>query len=649
MNRVYSKWDKFELPQLTERDYGIPWPKGTTQLTREFLCFLACRRGTNTPGMQPALIHFLNINRLLYPTMVELYKDVPKGRVWNNYFLDVAEILTDFNGSCQDRTLLTGPASANKTYTVASYVFTSWMAAPDKTLAMVSTTSGSASERRIWADIKDFHREGKYEENGIPQIGKVIEYLKAIVFDEGKELGGSDSNQRDFRNGLQVIAIANDSTGAAALNTIQGSKNEYVIWALDEMAQMNPGVTRPNGNLGKNPHYHFIGIGNANDANDPHAQDCMPLGGLEALDVNVDRRWTSATGKDVLFLHGEESPNNHPFVDQSNIKKANDYPFPYAANRMTSEISAKEYGHGNIEEGKNSTDYWKFDIGFWAPAAAASSLYTKNIFISYNAHIPPDIIVEGKRTFGAGDFAFSAGGDSNTFMESHFGFNSKGDKRIILPSETTIIRSHATNKDDFYKGIAKQYVERIQSLKIDYKDFGGDTGNDASLIMNEMSRLAGTYDLKGISSVGEAVNKKKYQNKVTELWFTVRDVIKTGLIRGVNFQSRYYSELIKRKYSAIGRNSFVIERKRDMKKRMGKSPDNADVFIYNLYMVAQSGLIDEELVAAREILSSEDVYEKEQEGGRMRRLELYPNQQKEEEFQLTETFDGDGDFGYSFL
>ena len=211
----YNKWDDFVLPQLTESNYGIEWPRNTAQITKELMCFKICwekQKGfSETLG---AFYHYLNIVRLLWPTDIDIFKDVKKGgiykddgRIWNNYFLDIAFKLCN---SKRKRKCICGPASANKTYCVANYDYVCYICAPNETLVMASTTSGSASERRIWADIKDFHRKAKWAECGIEPVGEIIEYLKAITFDPGKQLGGADFNSRDFRNGITVIPIAND-------------------------------------------------------------------------------------------------------------------------------------------------------------------------------------------------------------------------------------------------------------------------------------------------------------------------------------------------------------------------------------------------------------------------------------------------------
>ena len=618
-NSPYKKWESYELPQLTETNYGYPFPSGMAQISKELMMFRYSQEGLKiSKGQKPTLYHFLNIIRMLWPHKIDLYKDVKKGgiylesgRIWNNYCLDIARKLCEED----DKKIFAGPASANKTYMVAAYDFVSYICAPSDTMVMISTTSGSASERRIWADIKDFYREARWKECGIKPIGEIIEYLKAIVFDPLKELGGADKNNRDFRNGISVIPIATDSSGEAALSTIQGTKNTRVFWTVDEMAQMQQGVTRPTTNLMNNNFFQFDGIGNSSSPSDPHGNGCMPKEGLPGLNVDRDREWISANGNSVLFLHGEESPNNHPYIDQSKIKRNSDYPFPYASNPFTANKAASELGFGDIEVGKQTIDYWKFQVGFWPPLDASRSLYTRNLFTSNNADKPHEIIIQGARPFGAGDFAFTVGGDDNSFMSAVVGYNSAGKKIINFSPETKSIKVKATDKREFIKATAGEFVTHIKAEGIAYEDFGADTGNDAVLMFKEMSRSANTHDFVGISSVGDAVRKDKYKNKVTELWFNARDLIKTGCCRGINLRSKYFTQLTERRYEAISKTLCQIEKKKEMKKRTGRSPDDADAFIYLCYMIIRSGIFADELSRAKEILDSEEIKERESRRG----------------------------------
>ena len=128
--------------------------------------------------------------------------------------------------------------------------------------------------------------------------------------------------------------------------------------------------------------------------------------------------------------------------------------------------------------------------------------------------------------------------------------------------------------------------------------------------MNEISRLAKTHDLVGISSSGAAYRNDKYANKVTEMWFDARDLVRTGLFRGIDVNSQFVKQLCQRRYTSVRKNYYQIERKRDMKKRIGRSPDLADAFIYLCSMLIRSGLFDNELEKVRTIKDvSEEIQE----------------------------------------
>ena len=150
-----------------------------------------------------------------------------------------------------------------------------------------------------------------------------------------KILSNSNINERDLRNSVTVIPISDDSKGESALATIMGSKNESVLWIVDELPAMMDNVTKPNLNLRANPFFQFMGIGNANRKGDPHGDLCEPRDGWDSINDKEGGTWISRKGKTVLFLHGEDSPNEHPLVSHLNEKKK--LPFPYLSNRFDRE------------------------------------------------------------------------------------------------------------------------------------------------------------------------------------------------------------------------------------------------------------------------------------------------------------------------
>jgi hypothetical protein len=77
---------------------------------------------------------------------------------------------------------------------------------------------------------------------------------------------------------------------------------------------------------------------------------------------------------------------------------------------------------------------------------------------------------------------------------------------------------------------------------------------------------------------------------------TIRDLLATGYVRGFSCGSRYAKDLFERRYNTEQK-TFKVEKKKDMKKRIGRSPDNGDAFSYGAFIIWQSGLLDAAVAA----------------------------------------------------
>jgi len=67
---------------------------------------------------------------------------------------------------------------------------------------------------------------------------------------------------------------------------------------------------------------------------------------------------------------------------------------------------------------------------------------------------------------------------------------------------------------------------------------------------------------------------EKFSNRVSELWWVGVEFLRSNQIRGIT--PDLARELCARKYSTMAGGKLVVEPKKDMKARMGKSPDLAD-------------------------------------------------------------------------
>jgi hypothetical protein len=594
-------WSNFHLNELRDDDYGIKWPIGASQLTKELICF---KKSLSHPGykkIKSPFIHALRIIRRLWPNEILLFIDTKWGRIYNTYFLDVLKACCTFK-----HVGFTGPASSAKTYTVSVFNLIMFYSSPEDTLGMISTTSGAASERRIWADIKSLHRSAKWEENGIEPIGEIIEYMKCLTFDFDKTVDSTEYNKRDLRNAIQVIPIANDSKGEEALNTIMGSKNRRVLWTIDELPAMNDGVDRPCSNLEVNPFFQSLFIGNAQYKSDPHGMACEPMDGWDTIIGNRSQKWKSKTGRMIYFLHGECGPNDDERINKEEIKTKLDMPFPFLANFIARDNVAEDKGRGDKTLGKQTIDYIRFCIGYWAGDDATNTILTVAYVKAHKADLPPDPWASfERRTFSALDPAFTTGGDANSLTMIEYGTTIYGEPQIVFQSNSIEIRPIASDRVEYNKSVAIEVVKEVSPSHLDKDygvkgdtskiqvrpgDFGIDISNDAGKMLQSIQDVWGMRGQVAISS-NEKSTDQRYDDRVTQLWWSVPDLIGSGKCRGFNTNSNYFKDLSSRRYSALSSDVVKVEKKKDMKKRIRRSPDHGDSFAYCCFLVLNAGLV----------------------------------------------------------
>lgn len=591
---MYEPGEEISLHPVPDFDeYGIKWPKieGISQLTRELKCISIARDGAKTGQVKSVFYHMINVIRILWgKEHVELFREANAAItvtnkneiIWNTYFLNVIKFLCE-GESC----MLTGPASAAKTFATAVYCLCSYYAAPKLSMCMISTTSGTASEGRIWGDVKSLHKSARFDANGISSagMGKVIDYLKAITFDINEGMV-NDASWRDLRNGIQVIPIPKDSKGDQALNSIMGRKNKFVYWVIDELPAMMRGALRPRRNLEANPFCQVVGIGNANMRTDPHGEACEPKHGWSDPSVTSkgSKVWYGKTYK-VMFLDGLDSPNDDPRLDQSKILNKLTMPFPYLSNRISRDTIAEDAGNGDMEFGRNTIDFLRFAIGFWLVSSFENTVITDEFIDNNSASEPPLAYnASGFHTYAALDPGWTSGGDCNSVNFIKVGFTTSGNPQIEVNNESFVISPLADEREEYRKLVAKEFVRILKSRGVEIRDAGIDINGDGGLMYKAIIEEWGQSGLIAISSL-EPASESKYDNIVTQYWFAVRDLIASGNVRGFNKMSKYAIDLKSRFFYSTGKGKVAVEKKKDMKKRIRRSPDNGDSFAYCAWIV----------------------------------------------------------------
>jgi len=655
---------EYKIPDITKPlDYGGNWPEGTSQLAKELCGFSNSFKKGKRGNFKSRYYHGLKIIQMLWPNEVEIFKVIklPSGkkvRIYNNYFLDVFKFL------CKNRNAaLTGPASSAKTFGTAIYCLLCFYSSPTDTTVLISTTSGSASERRVWADIKSLHDSSQFEENGFEtKYGTIIPYLKCITFDPS---GGKDKKEvRDLRNGVIVIPIANDSNGDKALETIMGTKNSRVIWVVDELPVMPKGTIRGRTSLISNPYFQFIGIGNAYRKLDQHGSLCQPKRGwavykLSILEKKRIEEWDGATCK-VLFLHGKRSPNFSPLLNEIHEIHENrilqltedgdteieitpeDYPFPYLANPFTEEQIAisNDPIQGKIEVGRKTIDYMRYAIGYWMDAGQENVVMTPEQVQQAGADAPLDIY-SGEYDidkFAALDPAFTIGGDKCILAVMNRGRDTKGEYQFSITTEEVI--PTVEEGEDFKDRLAYCTAKRLYDLGIKPDCFGIDASGDGGIIAQYIMKYLKVFygddamSIILISSLGKADDSRWY-NKVTEFWMNCAKALSIGEWREFDTMSGYAQDFFQRTFENVGRDVKQLLPKKKFKELFGHSPD---CFIAGTIVHTNKGLIPIEFIEEGDMIMTPFGYSK-----CLKRIESQSSELYEVKFNNGKSLTGKGD------
>jgi hypothetical protein len=591
----FSQHEKFLNPNNKE-DYDVPHfiklPQ-IPQLVRELKLFYEAKHGNRIGSSRSAFYHGLNIIYLLWGnSSVEVCKNFKGKKVPNNYFLD------NFYDLCKFQHIaFTGSASCAKTFTASIFGLVNFYACPldpesgekkDGTTIIFTTTAGSHAERRGWGDLKKLHRAARWDQCQMEQIGKVIEHLKCIVFADAS-IDEKSASQRDYRNGVLVVPVGQDKSGDSAYSALIGSKNRNIHWIIDEGPVMPAGIMDARINLSANPFFQLIMLGNATERTDPHGSACEPLAGWGSIDPAFDRSWEGKTMM-VRFNHGEEGPNDL-YLDKSEIKSKKDLPYPYLSNFVSRDEMAIAAGNGDPDYGRSTMHYMRMAVGFWSATGTQQTVLSEGFVKNFGADLPPELwSMAPRRIFAGFDPSFTSGGDKCVLYFIEVGTDIEGREQFVFDSDGININPVMNDKDEYRRLVAKRVVEICRDQKkMNIEDLGVDSSNDGGLMMQAIEKEWGKQGIAGISSQNESAIKK-YKNKVSQYWLQIRDLIATRKGRGFNCSSFYAKDLFERRYTS-DKGGMLVEPKKDMKKRIRRSPDYGDSAAYACHMVMRSGLI----------------------------------------------------------
>lgn len=157
-------------------------------------------------------------------------------------------------------------------------------------------------------------------------------------------------------------------------------------------------------------------------------------------------------------------------------------------------------------------------------------------------------------------FDVARGGDDNCMIQFRRGFDAKSEKTYRITGEdardSMVVISKLTMVID-------RHMPDV--IFIDATGIGGPVGD-------RLRQLG--YNAVDVHFGGDADDKKKFSNKAAEMGYRCRRWLMDG--GSIPDESELERQLTTREYQHNDKDQLVLERKKDMKKRLGISPDWAD-------------------------------------------------------------------------
>ena len=459
-----------------------------------------------------------------------------------------------------------GAASSGKSHTMAAWGILNWLAAPRDTLVLLTSTTLREARKRIW--------------------GSVISLLSVI---EGAPLKVRDSignvayiNEQGNlieRAGLSLIAAEKSKTREAVGKFI-GIKQKKVILIGDELAELSEAILQAGlSNLSKNPSFQLIGMSNPSSRFDAFGVWSEPKHGWDSVDTNIDDKWKTKWGGQYVRFDAERSPNI----------KAGETLYPWLP---TEEKLAED----RALLGSESRGYMRMVRAVFFDSDETDGIYSEAEITRSGAMNSVDWA--GNPTPIAGlDPAFTNGGDRTILYTGLVGYDNTG-QYVVELKEALHINDDATNKavPRTYQ-IVRQVKELCQKRNIHPQDLAVDaTGAGApfcDVLSGEWSdqilrvSFGGKASDQRVSSNSKQIGQELYMNRVSELWFVGKELMRTKQLFGIT--NDLAQEITGRNYDMVKGASLrmKIESKVEYKSKFGKSPDLADAAFLCLDLARQ--------------------------------------------------------------
>ena len=485
--------------------------------------------------------HFQNAANLIWPDLI-----------WNPWLERQIESLCE-----NDWVSWTGCAASGKTYGSSLYAMVWWLADPENSSVILTSTTAKMIRKRAWANIQSLWRTASAQ---FP--GNMVDSKTTLQSTKGSD-----------RSAVFGIAVLDGSTSKAVAN-IQGIHSPRILAIVDEATDTPEAAFEATSNLSKGCRtFQFLAIGNPHSTLDEHGRFSEPKDGWNSVSIEA-QEWETRRGVCVRF-DGMHSPNI----------KAGETRWDFLITREQVDSSVKY-------EGESSPRFWKFTRGYWPPQGGGQPVLSETMCHKYRVGEHHTFQRESEIIAGL-DPAF--GGDRCVLRFAKYGDLESGLMGVDF-TDIVYLQIDTGSPEPIHFQIAKQTREACvargcppENLSVDAT---GEGGGLCDILHKEWSSHINRVEFGGkasqlpVSSEDGRPSHEVYHNRVTELWFSVREWVIREQIKGLDHET--IVEFCQRLFDDEKR-KIVVERKALMKARTGQSPDLADAAALIIEMARQKG------------------------------------------------------------
>lgn len=492
--------------------------------------------------------HFENCVREIWPEFV-----------WYEWTYEQAEALCN-----NDVSGFTSGASSSKSDILGRFALTSWYADPVNTLIVVCSTTSTDAKKRIWGAIVAAWRKSAAAKKS---VGHLVETQAIIKLSEKTDAFAASDN-----SSISLVAAGNEDKNNALMR-LQGFKNKHVILLLDELQDCSPEITTAAiWNLNANTHWEIHAAGNAASRFDAHGEFMKPVEGWTTVNRTTHCWKIRVGGKEGVAYHFDATA-----LDSPNMKRyANGEPqIPFLRQAQDS-LTAK------MVLGENNPVYLRQFVGFWPESEGESNYIVTDVSLAAHQAYDKAEWRSAPIDIAGIDPSYSGEGDRFILFHLKYGMSTHGIwtiefhesipiRPILIPGET---KDHGNIRECKRicgeRGISTMHVGMDASagspiLSIAHKDWSPD------ILGVQFGGAASDFP---VSTFDKRIASDIYANRTSEIAYVFVEFLNAGQIRGI--KPDHARELTARQFMIVAGNKIKIEPKREMKKRVGYSPDLAD-------------------------------------------------------------------------